>query len=812
MTSTGKSKIVAILFVALVIASPHYIKGQQVSPADDHTIALWLFDDTLYPNCILTDAGPYEHDLRLVSGYAKWWMKKGREISIFQDGTQGSDAESGLITNGALADVKPLHQTGLYGLVKGKFGGGLRLPVGEKGEVIWPDNRQRYANEFLRDRDSYVPERLNIGYMDWTIEFWYKAAGKMESRASVFEIRNERHPRTAHMVNALMLDAGRNRFVLLSKILEDDSTRKFHLELAIPSDDTRLNDSDWHHYAFTYTATERQLRHYVDGKLQPLPDKGGFLPMMSRIARVTIDNNLQGVLDEMRISDVVRYLSDFPLPGTFSRNYAVKPRETNKANGPPLLFGPKNLTKDPILLMSRKHVFIDDALIEKMENVVLTVNKPVSYVVTNFHNTRPWEPTPRFGSTIPDICSFWDEGDEIRMLYTNGGMWGGKPHAVCYATSTDGINWDKPVLGLKSWGGSTKNNIVLLNACQGSVIKDPNPAAHPEERYKYACWHMYWGYYVYTSADGIRWRRNETCSLPIDPDGSISFYWDDQRGLYRGYIRAAFDTGYRRRTVQITMPEFLKPWPFKRVEFPDLGDMVLARPVSGELPLIDTGGQVYRFKAHKYAWAPDVYLAFPWRYIADGNIRPGSFLMVSRDGVNWKRYEFPYYFAPGWEMDDYEVTEALTEQGIIRRGDEIWHFGTVRFTVHGGVIYGGEEREGGIHDRLLMLKQRLDGFVSLDADSATGTVVTKPLVFEGDKLVLNISAEGSARVEISDENGQAISGFSMEDCDPIGTDNVGYVVTWKGKSDVSSTAGTVINLKLELKNTKLYALQFVTGG
>ena len=63
------------------------------------------------------------------------------------------------------------------------------------------------------------------------------------------------------------------------------------------------------------------------------------------------------------------------------------------------------------------------------------------------------------------------------------------------------------------------------------------------------------------------------------------------------------------------------------------------------------------------------------------------------------------------------------------------------------------KREGGIHDRLLMLKQRLDGFVSLDADATTGTVVTKPLVFEGDKLVLNISAEGSARVGILDEDG-----------------------------------------------------------
>ncbi len=69
------------------------------------------------------------------------------------------------------------------------------------------------------------------------------------------------------------------------------------------------------------------------------------------------------------------------------------------------------------------------------------------------------------------------------------------------------------------------------------------------------------------------------------------------------------------------------------------------------------------------------------------------------------------------------------------------------------------KREGGIHDRLLMLKQRLDGFVSLDAGTTTGTIVTKPLIFEGDKLVLNISAEGTARVGFFDEDGRVVSGF-----------------------------------------------------
>jgi hypothetical protein len=797
MRTTRVFKAAGTLVVGLVLVGFSRAEGERAGGMDDHTIALWLFDDAPYPNAILTDAGPYHHDLRLKSEYAKWWERTWGA---------GNPDEA----------PEPLHVAGQYGLVQGKFGGGLRLPPGERGEVVWPDNRQPFGNEFVNGRDSYVPERLNIGYFDWTIEFWHKAAGTVDKRAAVFDIRNEQHSRTSMkarkniwMANSLLIDEGRRRFVLVSRRDDVDET---YAEVQIPTDPERLNDGQWHHYAFTYSAGQRQVRHYVDGRLQPLPIKGGFLPMMSRIASLRMDNHLNCVLDEMRISDVVRYTSDFEPPGSFSRNYAATPRETNRPNGPPPLLGRDGTFDGPVHLGSRKHLFIDEALIDRMDNVQLTANPPGSFQVTNFRNDKPWEPTPRFGSTIPDVCSVWDEGEEIRMLYTNGGFFGGKPHVVCYATSKDGLNWDKPTLGLKCWGGSVDNNIVLCVACQGSVVKDPNPAAPADERYKYAAWCMYWGYYVFTSPDGIHWRRNETCAMPIDPDGSTSFYWDDQRGLYQGYVRGLFNTGPRRRVLHVTMREFLKPWPFKPVDRPNLDDTPLTMPVRGELPLIDTGGQVYRFKAHKYPWAPDTYVAFPWRYIADGNIRPGSFLMVSRDGENWKGYEPPYYFASGWELDGRKVLEALTEHGMIRRGDEIWQYGTVRFTEHGGVLYGGVEHEGGTHDRLLRLTQRLDGFVSLDTKTGTGTVVTKPLVFEGQKLELNISARGSARVALLDEAGRPLAGFDLEDCDPAQTDSVRQTVTWKKRSEVGRLAGKVVRLKFELEDTKLYAFQFVASA
>jgi len=757
---------------------------------DPHTIALWLFDDPSYPNTTLTDAGPHRYDLRLVCEYTRWWR---------QTEGKGDPPE------------EPLHVQRQAGIVPGKFGTAVRLPAGSNGSIEWPSNRQRYGTANLNALTEGIPERFNIGYLDWTLEFWFKAAGEQHQPGTVYEIRNESdHRRAVPMVNALRIDRNRSRFLLSSKTITKDPDKQFNVQLVIATDESSLNDASWHHLAFTYAAQERQLRHYVDGRLMQLPAKGGFLPMMGQLVSLRIGDNLRGYLDEVRLSDTLCYNGDFTPPGSFSKTQGSM-RPPNRANGPPHLFPEGKSKGEPIRIGSRKHLLLDDVLIEKQSGLKFTVNPPVSFQATRFRNDRPWEPGPRMGSTIPQVCSIWDDGDEIRMLYTNAGMWGGKSHAVCLASSRDGLTWDKPVLNVEPWEGSTRNNIVLTDSCQGSVIKDPNPAAAPSECYKYVAWCMYRGFYVYTSPDGIHWRRNENCALPFDPDGSISLFWDDQRGLYRGYIRALVDSGPRRRTARVDIPDILSPWPFQPAARPDLGDMDLARSVKGELPLIDTGGQVYRFKGHKYPWAPDTYLAFPWRFTAGR--RPGSFLMTSRDGENWRRYEDPYYFGgAGWKLDGRQVREALMEHGMVRRGDEIWMFGTVRFTEHGGVLYGGVQHEGGAHDRLLKLVQRLDGFVSLDAGTSPGSLITKPLVFEGEKLELNVVARQPARVALLEESGRAYKGFALEDCHPVRGDSVRWNVTWKGNPDLKQLAGKTVRVKIELQDAKLYALQFVNAA
>jgi hypothetical protein len=106
---------------------------------------------------------------------------------------------------------------------------------------------------------------------------------------------------------------------------------------------------------------------------------------------------------------------------------------------------------------------------------------------------------------------------------------------------------------------------------------------------------------------------------------------------------------------------------------------------------------------------------------------------------------------------------------------------------------------------------RLDGFVCAEADYEGGTLLTPPLRFAGSRLELNVDtgAGGVLVVEILEDSGRAIPGFTLHDADEINTNNVRAVATWKGRQDVSSLSGKPVRLRMRLRSARLYAFQFV---
>ena len=103
--------------------------------------------------------------------------------------------------------------------------------------------------------------------------------------------------------------------------------------------------------------------------------------------------------------------------------------------------------------------------------------------------TEPWEGT----SVVTWGTAHYDPATGLFKLWYEA--WNAeRPQPlvslVCYATSTDGVTWDKPDLGLFEWEGSRANNIcwMMRESAPWDYLDSPqvlvDPQAPESERYR----------------------------------------------------------------------------------------------------------------------------------------------------------------------------------------------------------------------------------------------------------------------------------------------------------------------------------------
>ena len=220
------------------------------------------------------------------------------------------------------------------------------------------------------------------------------------------------------------------------------------------------------------------------------------------------------------------------------------------------------------------------------------------------------------------------------------------------------------------------------------------------------------------------------------------------------------------------------------------------------------------------------YLAFPATYqtfrkpewkdrALNGN--DGTFdiqFASSRDGIEWTRLREPY--VPAGFHDGLDLRLVSMGQGVIRRGRELHQYFVGWPHTHGRPVVWDtdlEDREewlkkdlGGIY----RATTRVDGFVSMDAGYPGGSITTKPFRFSGDRLHLNLHAGGSGGVKVAllDAEGEAIPGFSVDDCAWINADEIDHVVSWTNGSDVGQLADESVRLHFMMRNARLFAFEF----
>jgi hypothetical protein len=459
----------------------------------------------------------------------------------------------------------------------------------------------------------------------------------------------------------------------------------------------------------------------------------------------------------------------------------------------------------PIDVGGRKQLFIDHRFIAESERIELRANPPQKLGPLKDDKGQPLKGHISRVLDVDGTVKLYLGHEDVQIL-----------------ESSDGLSFRRT--GRKLPGGQFP-----------TIFFDPHEK-DPARRYK--LFHLEFaepfdpakhGVFASVSADGVNFTKLGRV-FPFFTDNPVLVNWDERRRKYVIYTRAFdYDSENQRRVGRIETDDPLKPWPCVKTAKDRLFPSITNIPVVYSADkMLDPHSDVYYCAFSAYPWAEDVHLMFPVHFrhfspqrhpfiVPPVKGRWEDFgmletrLAVSRDGIAWSRPgRGETYIAPGL-ADEWDRWYTIAGPGLVRRGNHIlqYHYSSGR--LHDSAVLRPEytkaaKVEGGVG----VVRQRLDGFVSADADHRGGWLRTPPLRFTGKRLRLNIDtgAFGTAFVELQDAEGKPVPGFSFADCEEIGGNFIDQAVNWNRSPDVSALAGRPLRIAIRMQRAKLFAFQF----
>jgi hypothetical protein len=398
---------------------------------------------------------------------------------------------------------------------------------------------------------------------------------------------------------------------------------------------------------------------------------------------------------------------------------------------------------------------------------------------------------------------WFDPRDRLfKMWYHAGAIW--VTSTTAYAISRDGLAWERPRLDVVP-GTNAVLPIAKDRQRDGGAVWLDHFTGDAQQRFK-----MYLffrptpeiGGQVYTSPDGIHWSTPITTSL-VHPqsDNSTVHYnpfrkkWVYSLRIYHGGRTRA----YRECDDLLQGANWEKD---EAVYWAGTDDLDLPDPQIGDSP------QLYNLDMIAYESLMLGVFAIhrgPANELCSKLGTPkitDLTLAYSRDGFHWHRPDRTAFLAATRKAGDWDrgyLHAAASLCTIV--GDELYfYYGgwSGKSPAAGSHMYSG----GGVGVGLL----RRDGFVSMDAERRTGTLVTRPITFRGKHLLVNVHApNGELRAELLDEGGKVIEPFSTGNCRPIHGDSTRQPVAWKAEGDLAAVGGRPVRLKFTLTKGSLYS-------
>ena len=440
---------------------------------------------------------------------------------------------------------------------------------------------------------------------------------------------------------------------------------------------------------------------------------------------------------------------------------------------------------------SRTDLFLhDDYLVAETQGLTLTpgtIRKhPANPILVK---DKPWEV-----GNLNYTCVMQDREEGLYKMWYQvirrkpGG--GGNESWCMYATSKDGLQWEKPSLGIVEYQGSKANNIVLhehegIRGTPSYWVEKDYADPDPERRYKMML--QSWDFrgraaHMASSPNGVEWTSSGYGNRLGPFDSQNIFFWDDRIGTFVGYFRS--HEGGLRSISRATSPDGYHWSRPTTVHTPDAAD-----PPTWHL---------YTPGIFKYSKARNTYIMLQGGFDEVSHEMYGE-LGVSRNGIDWHRVRQP--FMGSSEQGKWDAGYIMPIPADATIGDKtaiFYHASTNPLHDSGG------DRGMGV----ALLDQ--GAFLGWKAESE-GTLLTHRLRVRSDSSLFHLNAdaeEGSIQAELLDDSGQVLKGFSRDDCETI--TGVGHELTvrWKGQNDLKDhlRRGTV-RLKLYLNKATVYGFK-----
>ncbi len=450
-----------------------------------------------------------------------------------------------------------------------------------------------------------------------------------------------------------------------------------------------------------------------------------------------------------------------------------------------------------------RQLFVDDFLIEQ-SSLVRTFHR------AEYHPANPilrpetkWEMRDEMAdrtNTHPNPAAmpfsdgvFYDQKDRLFKMWYMGGY----QLNTCYATSTDGLHWDRPVLDV------IKGTNILREANRdSSTTWIDYDETDPARRYKMAAWHDYY-LEQFVSPDGIHFTKTGDSGYAGD---RTTFFYNPFRKVWVFSLRSAQADGERHR-LYFETPDFVGGTKWKRKE-----------------PVIWLGTDKLDPRRPDYRIPTELYNV---DCVAYESIMLGLFTIFrgerperekpndicvgySRDGFHFARPDREVFAGVSEKAGDWNWANVQSAGGCcLIVGDKLY------FYVSGRHGLPGTSLPDVCSTGLATLRR--DGFVSMDHPGRAriervttslppGTLITRPVRFSGKHLYVNLAAaSGELRVEVLDAAGKTIAPFTSGASVPVRGDSTCARVTWTGAPDLSALANRPVRFKFHVTNGALYA-------